>query len=117
MKKFKTILAAWIIFSALIAFSQGVGINTDGSAPDPSAILDVKSTTQGMLVPRMTAAQAYAIPNPVEGLLIYATDAQSFLYYKSGNWKYLTSEFAYEIADFDFDTRIQRRWTGSWMMI
>jgi hypothetical protein len=37
-------------------------------------MLDVKSTTKGMLVPRMTAAQRDAISNPANGLLIYCTD-------------------------------------------
>jgi hypothetical protein len=32
-------------------------INTDGSAADASAILDLQSTTSGFLPPRMTAAQ------------------------------------------------------------
>lgn len=45
-----------LVFCSLFAFlnAQSVSINDDGSAPDKSAILDVKSTTQGLLVPRMT---------------------------------------------------------------
>ncbi|HOF81940.1 MAG TPA: FISUMP domain-containing protein, partial [Bacteroidales bacterium] len=38
---------------------------------DPSAMLDVKSTDLGMLIPRMTSAQRDAITNPAEGLLIF----------------------------------------------
>ncbi|MBK6966757.1 MAG: hypothetical protein IPH20_23375 [Bacteroidales bacterium] len=57
----------------LNAFSQ-VSINTDASAPDNSAMLDVKSTTKGALVPRMTIAQRDAIVNPAKGLLIFCTD-------------------------------------------
>ncbi len=106
MKKTRTIVFIFSLFISTASFSQGIGINNDSSEPDPSAILDVKSSTKGMLVPRMTAAEAYAISNPAEGLLIYATDVQSFLYYKTGNWNYLTSEFSWELADFDFDTKI-----------
>jgi hypothetical protein len=39
-----------------------------------SAAVDVQSTTQGFLPPRMTAAQASAISSPAEGLLVYVTD-------------------------------------------
>ena len=34
-------------------FTQGVGVNESGAAADGSAILDVSSTTKGLLVPRM----------------------------------------------------------------
>jgi hypothetical protein len=106
MKKLQLIVFLGLMFIFSRSFAQGVGINSDESDPDPSAILDVKSTNQGMLVPRMSVIEAYAISNPAEGLLIYATDVQSFLYFKGGNWNYLTSEFSYELADFDFDTKI-----------
>ena len=42
--------------------------------PDPSALLDLTSTSQGVLFPRMTTAQRDAIVNPAEGLVIYNTD-------------------------------------------
>ena len=61
------------------SFSQvGVGINTAGTAANTSAILDVSSTTQGQLFPRMTTAQRNAIASPVESLLIYNTTTQCY---------------------------------------
>ena len=48
--------------------SQNVAINADGSAPDGSAMLDIKSTTKGLLIPRMTTVQRTAIPAPAIGL-------------------------------------------------
>ena len=39
-------------------FSQNVGINSTGAAPDASAMLDVSSTTKGFLMPRMTTINA-----------------------------------------------------------
>ena len=53
---------------------QGVAINTDGSAPNPKAILDIKSSTKGLLIPRMTTAQRSGIADPPEGLMIYDVD-------------------------------------------
>ncbi len=42
-------------------------------APDPSAMLDVQSTSKGFLPPRMTTAERTAISNPATGLLIFNT--------------------------------------------
>jgi hypothetical protein len=61
-----------------------VAVNADGSAPDNSAMLDVKSTTKGLLAPRMTLAQRTAIVNPATGLTIFQTDGIKGLYYNSG---------------------------------
>lgn len=50
--------------------SLGIGTTT----PDASAKLDITSTTQGLLLPRMTKTQRDAISSPADGLLIYQTD-------------------------------------------
>jgi hypothetical protein len=67
-----------------ICFAQGVGINTTNAAADPSAILDLSSTTQGFLPPRMSETEKLAISTPATGLLIYQTDGTSGLYYFNG---------------------------------
>lgn len=66
------------------AFSQ-VAINESGEDPDPSAILDLKSTDKGFLVPRMTTAEREAISTTQSGLLVYDTDKESFWHYNSQN--------------------------------
>src|ERR1700730_4747158 len=67
--------------------SQSVAINADSSVADASAILDLKSTIKGMLIPRMTFAQRNAIAVPAVGLLIYQTDnTPGFYYYDGGAW-------------------------------
>jgi hypothetical protein len=62
-----------------------VGIGT--SAPDSKAILDVNSTTQGMLVPRMSTSQRNAILSPSNGLLIYNTSTNQFNYFDGSTWQ------------------------------
>ena len=47
-----------------------VGINTDGSSPDNSAILDIKSSLKGVLIPRVTQVQRTAIQGPATGLMV-----------------------------------------------
>jgi trimeric autotransporter adhesin len=66
------------------AQAQGMGVNTDNSPADASAILDVKATDKGMLVPRMTQAQRNAIASPATGLLIYQTDNTIGFYFYNG---------------------------------
>ncbi|MHC1776289.1 MAG: hypothetical protein AB9834_12860 [Lentimicrobium sp.] len=74
-----------------------VSINTDGSAPDNSAMLDVKSTSKGMLVPRMTAAERNAISNPATSLLIFCIDNNQFYSNKgtpsAPNWVMISSQW------------------------
>jgi hypothetical protein len=78
-KSYLTILA--LIFCASQLSAQ-VGIGT--FTPDASSVLDVTSTTQGILVPRMNAAQKNAIGTPATGLLIYQTDGTPGFYYFNG---------------------------------
>ena len=88
MKNLKTLLFAALIFAlAGSVNAQSVGINSNGSAPNGSAMLDVSSTTKGFLAPRMTLAQLTAIGTPATGLLVYQTDgADGFYYYTGAAW-------------------------------
>ncbi|WP_375561490.1 hypothetical protein ACE193_02730 [Bernardetia sp. OM2101] len=88
----KIILSASLLFTTHIAFSQGVAINEDNSSANASAILDIKSTTKGMLAPRMSAAQKTAISSPATGLLIYQTDGTAGFYYYNGSvWTFINA--------------------------
>ncbi|CAA7197060.1 FISUMP domain-containing protein [Chryseobacterium potabilaquae] len=56
-----------------LGFTDGrIGMGTN--SPDPSAILDLTSTNDGFLPPRMTKTQMDAISGPAQGLVIYCTD-------------------------------------------
>ena len=70
-----------LIFQLAISpklFAQNIAINTTGNAPDTSAMLDITSTTQGFLMPRMTTVQMNAITLPATGLLIFNTSLSVF---------------------------------------
>ncbi|MCC5353876.1 hypothetical protein LMP63_13865, partial [Staphylococcus aureus] len=54
------------------------------TSPDTSAVLDVASTTRGMLIPRMTTTQRNAISGATKSLLIYNNTIDSFQYYNAG---------------------------------
>lgn len=82
MKSIQLLFAALLL--SLSSYSQSVGVNSDGSTPDNSAMLDVKSTSKGMLVPRMSLSERNLISLPATGLLIYQTDNTPGFYYNSG---------------------------------
>jgi hypothetical protein len=69
MKQIFTLLAAVLLTASTYA---QVGIGT--TSPHASAALDITSTTKGLLIPRMTAAQRVAITTPSQGLIIFCTD-------------------------------------------
>ncbi len=93
-KIYLKILLAVIFLLPILTMAQGVAINDDDSDADPSAILDVKSTDKGMLIPRMTEAERDAINggSPATGLMIYQTDSDpGFYYYDGSTWTALAS--------------------------
>lgn len=72
--------------------AQNIAITDDDSyTANPSAMLDVKSLTKGMLIPRLTTAQRTAVVTPATGLLVFDTDAGSFYFYNGTSWLNLTS--------------------------
>ncbi len=87
----------WIIVICLLCASfrtlaQGVAVNTTGAVADASAMLDVASTTRGMLAPRMTSTQRSAISSPATGLLVYQTNSPAGFYvYDGAAWSLLGS--------------------------
>ena len=89
MKTIRTLLLAITPFVLLSALGQSVGINTDGSTPDASAMLDVSSTTQGLLIPRMTTSDREGISSPAIGLMVYDTSESIIYYYTGSKWQRL----------------------------
>ena len=67
----KTIYILTLLCAATSIQAQ-VGIGT--TTPDASSILDVTSTSKGLLPPRMTGLQRNTISSPVAGLMIWCTD-------------------------------------------
>jgi len=68
----------------LFANTTGVGVGTE--TPAATAILEILSTTQGFLPPRMTTTQRSAITSPATGLLVYNTTTKSLEMYDGTAW-------------------------------
>jgi len=84
MKSFYSLFALWFISFSLM--SQ-VGINN--SSPDSKSVLDLKSKTKGLLIPRLTSIQREALSGGsgfAQGMMVYDTDLDIlFIGYGSPN--------------------------------
>jgi hypothetical protein len=67
----------------------GLADNTAGifRPVNNSSILDVASTTKGVLIPRMSTTEQNNIVSPATGLLIYNTDSLSICHYNGVGWR------------------------------
>lgn len=95
MKKLNiyTLITLLFVCSLSTDANAQIAINKDGSAADPSASLDISSTTSGFLMPRLTYAQrtALTLDGTNSGLLVYQTNSASgtvpgFFMNDNGSW-------------------------------
>ncbi len=84
MKKYILLLLCIIILQTQL--NAQIGISATNSPPNASAMLDVSSTTKGLLPPRMTSAQRIAIPTPADGLIVFDTDTKTLWNRQNGVW-------------------------------
>ncbi len=90
-------LVLFILGLFLLTSHVGAQVGIGTSTPDASSQLELVSTSKGLLIPRMTAAQRAAIVSPAASLLVYQTDGVPGFYYNSGtaaasNWVCLNTE-------------------------
>lgn len=85
--KIKNYFIGLVLCTPAVIFAQNIGIGT--VTPHASAMLEVSSTTKGLLAPVMTKAQRDAIANPANGLLITCTDCPTagLQQYINGAWE------------------------------
>lgn len=92
-----------ILLVAMLSLSHSysqVGIGT--TTPDASSILEIQSTTSGLLIPRMTEVQRLAIGAPATGLLVYETDTTpGFWYYDGGSWATFGADVDWTVSGTD----------------
>jgi hypothetical protein len=66
------------------ASTDNIGIGT--SSPNASALLDLTSTTKGLLLMRMTGTEAEAISTPADGLIVYINNGNGTTITSTGFW-------------------------------
>jgi len=84
MKKLTLSLVCLAMTLTTLYGQNNVGIGTN--SPHPSAVLELNSVTQGLLVPRLNTLERLAITAPASGLLVYDTDVKAFYYWDGTQW-------------------------------
>jgi hypothetical protein len=98
----------FLIISLFIGYGNltaQVSFNTDGSASDGSAMVDVKSTNKGLLIPRVAltgTSSASPVSTPATSLLVYNTASTSdvtpgYYFWSGSKWERLSSTGSHEI--------------------
>jgi hypothetical protein len=85
-QKMKNLLSLLFVLFFLSSTYAQVGINSDGSAPHSSAILDVKSTTKAFYPPRMNTGAKEGIVGVQAGALVYDVNAQDLNFFTGSGW-------------------------------
>ena len=101
-----------IILQASYTLNAQVVVTNDGSSGDNSAMLEVKSTEKGFLLPRMTEAQRNAIDNPAIGLMIYCIDFVELQIYTGTEWVAMNLKTANPAPVISVTSTTGRIWMG-----
>ena len=87
-----------------------IAINSDGSDPNAKAMLDVSSSTMGILIPRMKTNQRETfeatLTSGEKGMLVYDTQIAAVFYFNGSQFEKLSNGAIALIQDSDGDTKI-----------
>jgi trimeric autotransporter adhesin len=86
LKLFLVAISA-LLLTSVNAFAQNNSVGIGTLNPENSAILELQSSNQGFLVPRLDSAQITNLNNPADGLLLYNNQDKCFWYQKFNSWK------------------------------
>lgn len=89
MKKFKASLLLFLVVFTTSIFAQNNSVGIGTTTPDNSAILDLVSTNQGLLIPRNNTSGITSIASPSDGLILYNTDDKCYWFWNNSAWKRL----------------------------
>lgn len=103
-----------LLLSGLCSVAQ-VAVNTDGSEPNVNAMMDIKSSTMGLLIPRMTTVQRNAFESVLDGdergMLVFDLDTGAFYFFNGSVFEKLASGVISGISDADKDTYVETELT------
>ena len=80
----KLICLVILLLGYISTYAQSVGIGT--TTPDTTAVLDISSTSKGLLLPRMTKEQRDAIANPAQGLMVMGLEDKCIYTFVDNIW-------------------------------
>lgn len=86
MNAIKYLILLFILATHFVSHSQSIGIGTN--LPEVSALLELKSSSKGMLLPRLTRSQIKSILLPTAGLVLYNSTENKPVYYDGNFWRF-----------------------------
>lgn len=92
MKVLKSTLL--IVAAIFISFSANAQVGIGTTDPHASSILELSSTTSGLLIPRVTTTQMNNISSPATGLVVYNTTESCIYFFDGANWQSTCSNTA-----------------------
>jgi len=112
MKKLFNIITCTFLISG--AFAQSVGIGT--STPNVNALLDISSSTKGLLIPRMNQAQRDAMVNPPSGMLLYMNGTNDVLNNPIGFYCRTSGAWVHILSNADIDKTWEKITDGQYSL-
>ncbi|MCK5168455.1 MAG: hypothetical protein KAQ75_01145, partial [Bacteroidales bacterium] len=98
VRKISSIIIVLILLASSAMFGQNVVVTDDDSyTVDPSAMLDVKSESKGLLIPRLTTTERTTMADPATGLLVYDSNLNVFYYYDGSGWVNISKSQVWEV--------------------
>jgi hypothetical protein len=86
MNRYTFFILTLAVSISMPVIAQNIAINNDGTPPHASAMLDVKSSTKGFLLPRMDSTARKNISFPAKGLLVFDTSDNNLWQYANSTW-------------------------------
>ena len=105
MKNNSSFFLLLLILCSGISFGQ-IGLGT--TSPATTAVLDLSSSSKGLLTPRMTTLQRNAIASPAIGLIVYNTDDATLNTYNGSTlgWQDFTARYKTITSNSDTTTAL-----------
>ncbi len=97
LKSVKATMIAVAILSFQNVAQAQLKLGNNPGTINPSAILEMETTSKGLLIPRMTATEMAAISTPANGLMVYNTDESCFFVYRVSVWRSLCDDYTFKV--------------------
>ncbi|MDR1739221.1 MAG: hypothetical protein LBR45_00480 [Bacteroidales bacterium] len=86
----KLIILFFLFYGVINANAQSVAIGEQDFVPNKAAILEIRSTDKGILIPRVADVREILVDSGSIGLLVYQTDNNAgFYFYNGTEWKHI----------------------------
>lgn len=99
-----------LFFLLVISFTTNAQVGIGTATPNSSAMLEVSTTSRGILFPRMSSVQRVAIASPALGLYVFDTNTNSLWLYNGAVWINTVTEANYGDVKSGFQSADHSGW-------